>query len=121
MISWANSEFAHDITLKCDYDQCQNRFHIICGLFGDCSLNAKRNGNKIEFKFYCKQHKYDTIMGNAENQENSCLQSQNLRFDSLGEHLLSIKRLKTKLDRIKIINERINEYELTQRGIITVT
>merc|ERR1712129_461881 len=68
------------------------------------------NDDGFEFTFYCKMHKYLLSARECEPLE--------INVDNLGMHVLEIKKLQCKLDKINLTQERINEYELLQRGIV---
>merc|ERR1712228_1086138 len=104
----------NDFTIKCQYNECDKAFHAVCGLFGDCYLLAHKSQKNamFEFKFYCKTHKYLVF-------EHDDGKKMEIKFDNLGQHLVNIKKLQSKLDKIKLTADRVEEYELTQRGIIS--
>ena len=118
---------SNGITVKCTESGCTASFHVVCGLFGGCDLRARRtkkglnhnhneNGQQFEFVFLCRSHSMERKL------KFKALETINDRtskhFDFLGEHLLNIKRLRLKLDKIQCTKQRINEYQLAQRGIL---
>eukprot|EP01083_Nonionella_stella_P150408 479109_1 len=97
------------VMISCGYKECQRSFHVICGLFGECYLAAHQKEDAFVFQFYCRKHKY------------AMYPETRAQSKSLGEHLFGIKRLERKLEKIELIEQRISEYELNQRGIINET